>query len=57
MLHCSLLLCVLSGECQAAEALSQLLHGESALKAVDMSSNSLGVDGGRLLQEAVAENR
>lgn len=42
---------------KAAEALSQVLRGSSALKEVDVSSNELGVDGGRMLREAVAESR
>ena len=42
---------------KAAEALSQVLRGSSALREVDVSSNELGVDGGRMLREAVAESR
>ena len=41
---------------QTAEALSSLLRSNSTLREVDLSSNALGVAGGRILREAMAEN-
>lgn len=41
---------------QTAEALSSVLRSNDTLREVDVSGNALGVEGGRLLGEAVAEN-
>ena len=41
---------------QTAEAMSSLWRSNSTLREVDVSANALGIDGGRLLREALAEN-
>ena len=41
---------------QTAEAFSAVLRSNSTLREVDISSNALGVAGGRMLREAMAEN-
>lgn len=41
---------------QTAEAFSAVLRSNSTLREVDLSSNALGVAGGRMLREAMAEN-
>ena len=41
---------------QTAEAFSGVLRSNSTLREVDLSSNALGVAGGRMLREAIAEN-
>ena len=41
---------------QTAEALSSVLRSNDTLREVDLSGNALGVDGGRALREALAEN-
>lgn len=41
---------------QTAEAFSGVLRSNSTLREVDLSSNALGVAGGRMLREAMADN-
>lgn len=41
---------------QTAEALSGVLRSNSTLREVDVASNALGVAGGQMLREALADN-